>query len=61
MRSIQFRSLLGSAGESSPGEVRKDFSEEVTHELSLTDIRENEENIPDRRAYENKHAGKEHD
>lgn len=52
---------MGSAGESSPGEVRKDFSEEVTHELSLTDIRENEENIPDRRAYENKHAGKEHD
>lgn len=48
MRLIQFRSLLGSAGGSSPGKVRKNFTEEVTHELSLTDIRKNEENIPDR-------------
>lgn len=42
------RPPLESAGGGSPEEVREDITEEVTHELSLTNIRENEENIPDR-------------
>lgn len=47
-----YRFLWGSTGRSSLGEVGKDFTKEMTHELSLRDIRENEENIPDWRAYE---------
>lgn len=42
------KSFQGSAGGSSPGEVRKDFTKEVSHELNLRIIRENEENITDR-------------
>lgn len=42
-----YRFLWGSTGRSSLGEVGKDFTKEMTHELSLRDIRENEENIPD--------------
>lgn len=48
VRQGRCRSVMGSAGGGIPREVKKDCIEEVTHELSLTDVRDNEENIPDR-------------
>lgn len=48
VRTGKCRSVLESAGGSIPRKVRKDCVEEVTHEPSLTDIRENEENFPGR-------------